>query len=170
MLLLWDTWLWCACFKADRDVVPASCSSCRVLLGLLPLLLCPTSWHSPAGAALLQVLSCWSWWLSNAAAGFCSPEFVEGYFQPEGGLSKTPHMQTVGSSSPATASSPFMVFQQLQGTARQQLVGALSPAAPWGCSLAVMQEWGSLSLNIPCWNGGVPVPFTSRSCINQVRK
>lgn len=98
------------------------------------------------------------------------PKFVEGYFQPEGGLSKTPHMQTVGSSSPATTSSPFMVFQQLQGTARQQLVGALSPAAPWGCSLAMMQEWGSLSLNIPHWNGGVPVPFTSRSCINQVRK
>ena len=74
MLLLLDTRCWSVCFKAAGDVVPPFCSSWGVPLGPLPLLLCPTSWHSPAGAALLQEPSCWSsrsWWLSSAPAGFC---------------------------------------------------------------------------------------------------
>lgn len=175
MLLLLDTRCWSVCFKAAGDVVPPFCSSWGVPLGPLPLLLCPTSWHSLAGAALLQEPSCWSsrsWWLSSAPAGFCCPEFVEGHFQPEGGAQQNAPRADCGEQQPCNHQQAVhgVSAAMVQGTARQQLVGALSRAAPWGCLLAMMQEWGSPSLNIPHWNGGAAVPFTSPSCINQVKK
>lgn len=138
---------------------------------------CPYCCAQRPGTALQELPYCRSHRAGAAGAGgsavlLLDSVFVEGHFQPEGGAQQNAPRADCGEQQPCNHQQAVhgVSAAMVQGTARQQLVGALSRAAPWGCSLAMMQEWGSPSLNIPHWNGGAAVPFTSPSCINQVKK